>query len=327
MLFWKNKSVLITGGLGMIGSTIAAELVKQGAKVAIIDALLPLYGSNEYNVDKIRNDVEIVIGDIRDEQLMSEMVLGKDVIFNLAAQVSYTDSVTEPLLDLDINCMGQINILDACKKQGCKPLVVFSSSRMVYGKTKGKYIDESHITEPLMPYAIHKLAGEKYHLMYQNNYDIPCIIVRIANPYGPRQQMKHSKYGILNWFIREALAGNEIRVFGDGNQLRDYIYVEDITNAMIKLAENDKSKGEVFNLGSGTGVAFKDMANLVVEVVGNGSVINVPWSDNYSNVETGDYISNIEKLKSYIKWIPKFDLRAGIQKTFDYYSKYKEYYW
>jgi UDP-glucose 4-epimerase len=327
MSLWLNKSVLITGGLGMLGSTIATKLVKLGANVTVLDALLPGHGGNKFNVNDVLDHIEIVIGDIRDKELVETVVDNKDIIFNLAAQVNYTESVKNPYLDLDINCNGHLNILEACRKSTVKPLVIFSSSRMVYGKTKEILIDESHETNPLMPYAIHKLTGEKYHLMYWKDFGVPCMIVRIANPYGPRQQMEHSGYGILNWFIKLAMSNNEIQIFGTGEQMRDYVYVEDICNAMIKLAEKDNHYGNIFNLGSGEGTSFKEMVNTIVDVVGRGSIQYVDWPQNYSNVETGDYISNIEKLKSYIDWFPDFNLRTGIAKTFEYYVQYKKNYW
>ena len=327
MSSWLNKSVLITGGLGMLGSTIATKLVKLGANVTVLDVLLPGHGGNKFNVKEISDNIEIVIGDIRDKDLVDKVVDKKDIIFNLAAQVNYTESVNNPYLDLDINCNGHLNILESCRKSKVKPLVIFSSSRMVYGRTKDIIIDEFHEINPLMPYAIHKLTGEKYHLMYWKDFEVPCVIVRIANPYGPRQQMEHSGYGILNWFIKLAMSHNEIQIFGKGEQIRDYVYGEDISQAMIKLAEKDNLYGNIFNLGSGEGTSFKEMVNTIVDVVGRGSIKYVDWPQNYSNIETGDYISNIEKLKSYIDWTPKYDLRTGITKTFEYYLEHRNYYW
>ena len=324
---WLNKSVLITGGLGMIGSTIAINLAKQGAKVTVLDVLLHGHGGNKFNVNEIENQIEIIIGDIRNKALVENVVNKKDVIFNLAAQVNYTESINNPYLDLDINCNGHLNILEACRKKTNPPLVIFSSSRMVYGKTNGKVIDEFHETNPLMPYAIHKLAGEKYHLMYWKDFGVPSIILRIPNPYGPRQQMKHSGYGILNWFIKSAMANDEIKIFGSGDQIRDYIYVEDISDAMVKLAEMNNHYGNIFNLGSGIGTNFKEMVKTVVDIVGTGSIKYIDWPNNYSNVETGNYISDIRKLKSYIDWTPKFDLNTGIAKTLEFYNKNKDYYW
>jgi len=322
-----GTSVLITGGLGMIGSTVAIKLVQQGAKVVILDALLPLYGGNEFNIESCRHQVELCIADIRDEAAVRHIVRGKDVIFNLAAQVSYTDSVTDPLLDLDINCRGHLTLLEACRQQNLTPRIVFASSRMVYGRTLTCPVNEGHRTDPLLPYAVHKLTGEKYHLMYYRNYGIRCLVARIANPYGPRQQMKHSRYGIVNWFLRQAIEGNVVRVFGDGRQQRDYIYVDDIAEALIALAATDDTAGEVFNVGSGTATAFIDMVHLVIKAVGDGQVECVPWPADYANVETGDYVSDITKIESVTGWSPRIGLKQGIERTYAYYSRYKEHYW
>lgn len=320
-------SILITGGLGMIGSTLALKLIEQGAKVSILDALLPLYGGNLFNLgDQIQN-VELCIADIRDAAAVRHVVSDKDVIFNFAAQVSYTDSVTDPLLDLDINCRGHLILLEACRQQNIRPHILFSSSRMVYGKTLTCPVDENHPTNPLMPYAIHKLAGEKYHLMYAQNCGIPCTIARIANPYGPRQQMKHSKYGIVNWFIRQTMMNEVIQIFGDGAQLRDYIYVSDIADAFISLMMSPDAQGEVFNIGSGTGTSLATMAKTVVAYLGHGEVQHIPWPENYANVETGDYVSDLEKLKRVTGWAPRVDLAEGVRRTFHYYHQFGDYYW
>lgn len=322
-----GSSVLITGGLGMIGSTIALKLVQQGAKVTILDALLPLYGGSEFNIEKYRDQLEVVIADIRDVDTVYRIVQDKDIIFSLAAQVSYTDSVTDPLLDLDINCRGHCILLEACHQQDLKPRLVFSSSRMVYGRTLTCPVNENHRTDPLMPYAVNKLAGEKYYLMNYINYGIPCVIARIANPYGPRQQMKHSKYGIVNWFIRSAMEGRTIKIFGNGRQKRDYVYVDDIADALITLAMVDGVEGEIFNIGSGRGIAFEDMARLVLETVGKGQIEKVIWPSNYANIETGDYVSDLSKMFTYSGWTPKVSFREGLDSTYAYYLEYRDKYW
>ena len=325
--WWVGVPVLITGGLGMIGSTIAKKLVELGAQVTVLDAMLPLYGGNLFNLHPYSDKINICVADIRDEAAVNFLVRDKEVIFNLAAQVSYTDSVTDPLLDLDINCRGHLTLLESCRNQELKPRVVFSSSRMVYGRTLKCTVDENHRTDPLMPYAVHKLAGEKYHFMYYQNNGIPCVIARIANPYGPGQQMKHSKYGIVNWFIKMAMENQTIKIFGAGNQKRDYVFVSDIADALISLATAQNIEGKIFNVGSGEGVAFKEMAKTVVETVGRGQIEFVPWPSNYENIETGDYVSDITKISSYSEWVPKVALGEGVQMTYEFYKENKMHYW
>ncbi len=324
---YSGKRVLITGGLGLIGSTIANKLVSYGAKVTILDAMLPLYGGNMYNVKEIRNKIQVHVADIRDEGAINYAVRNKDIIFNLAGQVSYVDSQTDPLLDLDINCRGHIIVLEAIRKFNPDAKVLFSGSRMQFGKLDYNPVDEKHPQDPLSIYGVHKLTGEKYYIAYNRHYGIKTVCFRIANPYGPRSQVKHSKYSMVNWFIRMAMEGKTIKVFGDGEQTRDYIYVEDIADGFILAGVNKKADGERFNIGSGVPTKFIDMVNTVVKTVGKGNFEKVPWPKNYENVETGGYVTDITKMKEVLSWKPKVGMKEGIKKTYDYYKKNWKYYW
>jgi len=247
---FSNKKVLVTGGAGMIGSTLAHCAKYLGAEVRVIDAMLPLYGGNLQNLAGIANEIEFVQGDIRDPDLMEQLVADMDYIFDLAAQVSYTHSNLDPLLDLDINCRGHLIVLEACRKNNPKAKIVFSSSRFVYGSTLCSPVDENHPTNCKSIYGIHKLAGEKYFQFYQEAFGLDTVCVRIANPYGPRQQMKHNGYGIVNWFIKLALEGKPLTIYGDGRQIRDYVYVEDIAHALLEVVLAPDTAGRIFNLGS-----------------------------------------------------------------------------
>ena len=212
---YRGKKVLITGGLGFIGSNIAHKLVKLGAKVSIVDNLNPLYGGNSFNIKDIKNKVKVVVGDIRDENLMKKMVVGKDLIFNFAAQVSHSDSGSIPHEDLDINCKGHLTILEISRQQKVMPRIVFTSSRLVLGRIIKNPVTEEHPTNPLNHYGIHKLTAEKYYQVYHRNYGVPTVILRLTNPYGERQQIKHGKYSIPGWFIRLAMENKPIKIFGD----------------------------------------------------------------------------------------------------------------
>jgi len=319
--------VLITGGAGMIGSTIAHLAVKYGAQVTILDAMLPAYGGNPFNLQGISEALQFVQGDIRDIALVKSLVPGMDYIFSLAGQVSYVDSNTDPLLDLDINCKGHIQVLEACRQVNTKARLVFASSRFVYGRIEYNPVDESHPFNCLSIYGIHKLAGEKYYRFYHEAYGLETVSVRIANPYGPRQQMKHSKYGIVNWFIRLALEGKPLTIYGDGRQGRDYIFVEDLAEAALALGLTPGTAGQVYNLGTGTGTPFIEMAHLVAEAVPGTQVKQVEWPADRYFVETGDYVSNIKKINEAITWAPKTSLRTGIARTVDYYRQYRGNYW
>ena len=319
--------MLITGGAGMIGSTIAQMAVAQGAQVTILDAMLPLYGGNLFNLRGIRARVRFIQGDIRDLALMEQVVPGHDYIFSLAGQVSYVDSNTEPLLDLDINCKGHLQMLEACRRANPRARLLFASSRFVYGRIEYNPVDEGHPFNCLSIYGIHKLAGEKYYRFYNEAYGLPTVSVRIANPYGPRQQMKHSKYGILNWFVRLALEGQPLTVFGDGQQRRDYIYNEDLAAGCIALMLSPGTEGQVYNLGSGAAAPFIDMARLVAEAVPGTEVRQVEWPQDRYFVETGDYLGDISRITAVSGWRPETSLKAGIERTVAYYREYRQEYW
>jgi len=311
----------------MIGSTIAHLAVKYGAQVTILDAMLPAYGGNPFNLQEISKAIKFVQGDIRDIALVKSLVPGMDYIFSLAGQVSYVDSNTDPLLDLDINCKGHIQVLEACRQVNTKARLVFASSRFVYGRIEYNPVDEGHPFNCLSIYGIHKLAGEKYYRFYHEAYGLETVSVRIANPYGPRQQMKHSKYGIVNWFIRLALEGKPLTIYGDGRQGRDYVFVEDLAEAALALGVTPGTAGQVYNLGTGTGTPFIEMAHLVAEAVPGTQVKQVDWPANRAFVETGDYVSDITKISEIITWAPKTSLRTGINRTVDYYRQYRGFYW
>jgi UDP-glucose 4-epimerase len=319
--------VLITGGAGMIGSTIAHLAVPQGAQVTVLDAMLPLYGGNLFNLRGILDEVQFIQGDIRDLDLMTRVVPGYDYIFSLAGQVSYVDSNTDPLLDLDINCKGHLQVLEACRQANPGAKLLFASSRFVYGRIEYIPVDENHPFNCLSIYGIHKLAGEKYYRFYHDAYGLSTVSVRIANPYGPRQQMKHSKYGIVNWFIRLALEGQPLTVFGDGRQRRDYIYNEDLAAACVALMLSPGTEGQVYNLGTGTGAPFIDMAKLVAEAVPGVEVRQVEWPRDRYFVETGDFLSDISLITAATDWRPRISLKEGIKRTVAYYREHRDVYW
>ena len=322
-----GKRVLITGGLGMIGSTLAHRLVSYGAHATIVDACIEPYGANLFNIEAIRDSIQLSITDIRDKEAMKFLVKGIDIIFNLAAQVSHNDSIGDPFLDADINYLGHLNVLENVRRYNPTAVILFSGSRLQFGRIDYNPVDEIHPVRPRTPYALNKAAAENMYLFYHEMYHIPVIPLRIANPYGPRSQMKHSKYCLINWFIRQAMEDTVIRVFGDGEQIRDYIYVEDLAEAMLQAAITPGCHGEVFNIGSSIGTKFREMAETVVKVAGKGRVEFVPWPENYVNVETGDYVTNIKKITEATGWKAATSLRTGIEKTFAYYEKHKAKYW
>ncbi len=324
--YFHGKNVLITGGLGFLGSNLALSLIEFGANITVIDNLNQLYGGNVFNLKGSENKIKIVINDVRNIEIMTPLIEKTDIIFHLAAQVSYIDSLNMPYEDLDLNAKSTLNILECCRKYNSKSKIIFSSSRMVYGKVDQPLITENTSTNPLSLYGIHKLTAEKYLQMYYKDFGIASTILRITNPYGPRQQIKHSKYSLVGWFIRQAMEGRVIKIFGDGLQLRDYIFVDDIVNAMLRCAEAPDAVGEIINVGSGESTRFCDMVSAVIKHVNCGKMEFVPWPDNYEKIETGDVSIDLSKLKSIALWRPESSLDDGIQKTYEYYKKHFENY-
>jgi len=327
LTFFQDSRVLITGGAGMIGSTIARLLVEQGAEVTVVDAMLPTYGGNRFNLNGIMDKIVFVKGDIRDLDRVKEWVDRADYVFSLAAQVSYVDSNHDPLLDLDINCRGHLNLLLALSQFNRQAKVVFTSSRFVYGSIEYNPVDEGHNFNCLSIYGIHKLAGEKYYRFYHDSQGLDTVSVRLTNPYGPRQQMKHSKYGIVNWFIRLALEGKPLTVFGEGLQKRDYIFVEDVAEGILNVALANGTAGQVYNLGTGVGTPFIDMVHLVAQNIPGTEVQYLPWPQDRYFVETGDFIADISKLREATDWTPRTSLPEGIEKTIAFYRQHREKYW
>jgi len=326
MHFFAGKRTLITGGLGFLGSSLALKLVELGARVTVIDNLHPLYGGNPFNIARAADRIDVLREDIRNPGVLEPLVERADAMFHLAAQVSYIDSLAMPYEDLDLNAKATLGILECCRRLNPRLRVLFSSSRMTYGKVEGGIVSETSPTNPLSLYGIHKLTAEKYMLMYFRDFGIPTTVLRLTNPYGPRQQIKHSKYSLVGWFIRQAMEGGTIRVFGDGAQLRDYVFVDDVVAAMLACAETPATSGEVINVGCGQSTRFRDMVAAVIRCVKRGTMEFVPWPQDYERVETGDIEVDISKLRSLTCWRPEFSLERGIEKTFEYYSSYAEHY-
>jgi len=321
-----DKHVVITGGLGFIGSNLAHALVAAGARVVIVDALLPPYGGNQFNVKEIKQKIDVINGDVRDMEGMSSVLKGADIVFHLAGQVSYLDSIDKPFDDLAFNGRGTLTVLEALRSVAPKARVVFSSSRLVYGKILVLPVREDHPTTPLSLYGLHKLLGEHYMRLYAHTLGMSTVSIRIPNPYGPRQQMRHGKYSIVGWFVRQAMEGKTLTVFGDGAQERDYLYISDLVDAMLQLAILGES-GEVYNVGAHERVQFGDMVDAVLKAVPSGKKEYVPWPDDYEKNETGDYIADTSKLEALTGWKPRVSLQDGIAEMVAYYQEHQDKYW
>jgi len=324
---FKGKKVLITGGLGFIGSNLAYELVDLGASVLIVDSLLPGCGGNIHNIDGIKEKVMLNISDIRDSSSVRHLVRGQDYIFNLAAQLSHVDSMADPLTDLDINCRGHLNLLQACREYNPNVKIVYTGTRGQYGRIMYTPVDERHPMDPTDANGISKLAGEQYHLLYNDICGIRATSLRLTNVYGPRHQMRHSRQGFIGWFIRKAMDDQTIEVFGDGKQLRDFNYVGDVVGALLKAAISDEAIGEAFNVGSEAPTSVIDLVRLILRLVGKGDYKIVPYPEESKQVEIGSYVSDTSKIKSMLGWEPKVSMEEGLRRTVRFYEANRLQYW
>lgn len=324
---YDGKEVLITGGLGFIGSNLAIELVKYGAKVTIVDNMLPRQGGNLFNIKEIEDKVKVNFSDVRNQLSMNHLVKGKDYVFHLAGQVNHVDSMRNPIQDLEINCLGTLVLLESLRHHNRNARVIFAGTRGEYGKSVKLPVDEDHPTNPKGIYAVTNLTAEKMVLVYHDIFGIKGVCLRITNTYGPRHQMQHDEYGVFNWFIRKALDDDVIPVFGDGKILRDFLYVEDLVECMLMTALTEEAYGMVFNVGTGIPVSFIELARKIVEIAGSGRIEFREFTKERKEVEPGDYYADISRIKKVVGWQPKTSLEEGIRKTVDFYRKYKEYYW
>jgi len=324
---YRDKRVMITGGLGFIGSNLAHRLVDFGADVLIVDSLIPDYGGNLFNVEGIKDRVRINIADVRDASGMNYLVREQDYIFNLAGQVSHIDSMRDPYTDLEINCRSQISLLEACRRHNPSVKVVYASTRQIYGAPDYLPVDEKHLLHPTDVNGINKMAGEWYHILYSNVYGIRATSLRLTNTYGPRQLMKHNRQGFIGWFIRLATDGDEISVFGDGKQLRDLNYVDDVVDAFLLAGATDMVNGQVYNLGGTEPVSLLQIVETLKELNPQASYKLVPFPPEKKRIDIGDYYGDYSRIRTALGWQPQVSLREGLSKTIEYYRQHKEHYW
>jgi UDP-glucose 4-epimerase len=325
---YRDATVLITGGLGFIGSHLAARLVDAGADVTLVDSLIPEYGGNAFNVRTIADRVRINYSDIRDPWSIRHLVGGQDVIFNLAGQVSHLDSMEDPETDLDINCKAQLSLLEACRHNNPEVRVVFAASRQQYGRPRTLPVTEDHPMVPIDVNGINLIAGESYHLLYDEVYGIRSCSLRLTNTYGPHLLMKHGRQGFITVFIRLALEGQTIKVFGDGSQLRDFTYVSDAVDAFLVAGATGDAFGKAFNVGGIEPVSLLEVARLCQEIAcQGGEVETVAWPPERKRIDIGSIYVDCTRLTNLTGWQPAVGLREGLERTFDFYKRYGEHYW
>ena len=324
---YSGKEILITGGLGFIGSNLARSLVAQGANVTLVDSLIPQYGGNPFNIEDIRDKVSVNFCDVRDTHAMTYLIQGKDYLFNLAGQTSHLDSMTDPHTDLDINAAAQLSILEVCRKENPDIKIVFASTRQLYGKPDYLPVDEKHPIRPVDVNGINKLAGEWYHLLYNNVYGIRACALRLTNTYGPGMRVKDARQTFLGIWIRLLLEGKPIKVFGDGLQLRDFTYVDDCIEALLLAGASDKANGKVYNLGGNEVIGLKDLSKMMVNLGHGGSFELAPFPAERKAIDIGDYYSDFSLITKELGWVPKIDLKDGLKLTLNYYSTHFSHYW
>lgn len=315
----EGKKVLITGGLGFIGSNLARRLVHDGAKVTVVDSLIPEYGGNQRNLYDIRDQLTINWSDVRDPFSMNQLVQGQDYLFNLAGQTSHLDSMENPFTDLDINAKAQLSILEACRKHNPEIRIVFASTRQIYGKPQYLPVDEKHPSHPVDINGVNKMAGEWYHIVYNDVYGIPASVLRLTNTYGPRMRIKDARQTFLGVWIRNLLEGKPIHVFGDGRQRRDYNYVDDVVDALLLAATRPEAEGKIFNLGAPEPLTLEDTAKLMCELIEGANYEKIPFPEDRKAIDVGDFVCNYKAFQSAFGWEPKVDFRQGISKSVEYF--------
>jgi len=320
--FYRNRPVMITGGLGFIGSNLAHRLADLGADVLLVDSLIPDYGGNLYNIEDIKDRVRVNIADVRQQSTMNYLVRHVDVIFNLAGQVSHIDSMRDPYTDLEINCRSQLSLLEACRRNNPKAKVVFAGTRQVYGKPDSLPVTEQHLVRPTDVNGINKVAGEYYHLVYNNVFGVRACSLRLTNVYGPRQLVKHNRQGFIGWFIRLVVEDREIEIYGDGSQLRDFVFVDDAAEAFLAAGASDGCNGGVFNVGGLEPISHRDLVHLLIEVAGTGRVRHVDWPAEMKAIDIGSFYADSSLFTAATGWRPRLGLREGLGRTVAFYREH-----
>ena len=318
---YKDKEILVTGGLGFVGSNIVIRLVDLGAKVTIIDNMLEGSGANLDNIKDIRDKTNLIIGDIRNDEDVKKAIMGKEIIFNCAAQVSHVISMNNPYLDIDINLKGNLTLLENCRKFNDKAKIVYTGTRGQMGKLEKIPADETHKEDPTDVLGINKLAAEHYHIIYHGAYGIRTTSLRLVNTFGPRSEIDDPKHNIVNWLIGRAIKNEKITVYEPGTQKRDCNYVEDVVDALLLAGINEKSNGRIYNIGSGRAVEFVELVKKIIEIAGTGIWEFVVWPKERKSIEVGDSLLSFDKIKKDLGWAPKTSLEEGLKKTINFYRK------
>ncbi len=309
---YRGRRVLVTGGLGFIGSTLARALVAAGAHVTIADAMIPGCGGNPHNIQGIEDRVVVRLVDLRERSLLDDLVRGQDVIFNLAGKISHVDSMRDPDADLENNCRAHLGLLEACRRVNPDTKVVYAGTRQVYGRPEYLPVDERHLVRPTDVNGINKAAGEAYHIVYNNAHGLRACSLRLTNVYGPRQLIDHSRQGFIGWFVRLAIEDAEIQIYGDGRQVRDFVYVDDAVDAFLLAGADDAANGQVLNVGGSEPIAHRDLVALLIDAAGTGRFTLVDWPSQRKAIDIGSFHADSTLIGQVLGWRPTTPLATGL---------------
>jgi len=321
-----GKKVLITGGLGFIGSNLAISLVKDGAIVTILDSLIPEFGGALFNIEPVKDQITINISDMRDTRSLDILVRDKAYIFHLAGQVSHGDSMRDPQVDLEVNCVSTMNLVESCRKYNTEAKIIYTSTRQVYGIPKKLPVTEEHPVVPIDVNGINKLAGEYYHILYDKVYNLRSTVLRLTNTYGPRQQIRNNRQGFIGIFIRQSLTGEKITIFGDGSQVRDFNYIDDVIDALKIAALTEGCYGNIYNLGANSYESLLDFVSILHNFTGVKYNV-IPFPSDKKIIDIGDYYGDWSKFSGTTGWSPEIGLQKGLNLTLDYFKSHNKEYW
>ena len=321
-----GRRCLVTGGLGFIGSNVALTLATAGAEVTVVDALVPTHGGDRRNLDGAEGPIAVIEADVGDAGAVRDAAAEAEIVFNLAGQVSHVDSMARPRFDLEVNAASQLGFLEILRELGSEAVVVYTSTRQIFGHPRYLPVDEEHPVSPVDVNGISKWAAEQLHLLYAELYGIRGSSVRLTNVYGPRQRLRDDLQGFLPIFVRRALAGEPITVFGDGAQERDCLYVDDVVECLLLTARSAEAPGEVFNVGNDEHLSLRTIAEAIVAAAGSGSVESVPWPHDRDAIDIGSYFGDSSKAKRLLGWEPRTSFDEGIAKTIEFYRSNRSRY-